>query len=87
MEIISEAHKNKISLCIFKSTEILDFEVEKTNREWNKIILNQVENENNQLPLFSELKKEIKLIRKIPYKFFYKFKYIKGKISRLMIED
>ncbi len=39
------------------------------------------------MPLFKEIKKEIKLVRKLPYKFYYHFKDAVGKESRLMIED
>ena len=43
--------------------------------------------ERSQKHLFEEFKKEIKLIKKLPYKFFYKFQDNKNIESRLMIED
>ena len=85
--IIKKAHKNEMSLCIFKPTEILDFIVEDTYREWDQKILQQIERENKQESLFPELKQEIKLVKKLPFKFSYKFTDINGKKSRLMIED
>ena len=86
-EIIDKAHNNKMSLCIFKPDKILDFVLEETEREWGKEILQQIETENKQESLFPELKKEIGLVNKLPYKFYYEFKDIKGKKSKLMIED
>ena len=86
-KIIDKAHNDEISLCIFKPKKILDFKVEKTEREWSKEILQQIERENKQEILFPEFKKEIKLVKKLPYKFFYLFEDIKGKKSKLMIED
>ena len=86
-KIIEEAHNNKMSLCIFKPKEMIDFTVENTDREWRREILQQIERENNQPSLFPELQKEINLVKKLPFKFSYKFKDIKGKESKLMIED
>ena len=85
--IIEQAHQNKLSLCIFKPTEIIDFSFEKVEREWDSKILNQIKDQNSQLPLLSELKREIKLLPKLPYKFYYYFKDSLGKRSKLMIED
>lgn len=81
----SRAPKN-ISLATFKPTEIIGFEIKEDEREWKKEWQEQL----NQLQLgFGETGKSQKkeLIRKLPYKFFYKFKDDTGKESRLMIED
>jgi len=34
-----------------------------------------------------ELKKEFSVVKKLPYKFFYRFRDEDGRESRLMIED
>ncbi len=77
----SKAPHNK-SLAVFKPTEVLDFTHVNDSRnwkdEWNKI--------RNQGDLFGADEPE-KIIRKIPYKFYYKFKDDDGNISKLMVED
>jgi len=82
----SKAPKN-MSLASFKPTEILDFEIEPDEREWKKEWKEQL----NQLSIsFSnklETPKQKEWIAKIPYKFYYRFKDVEGRVSRLMIED
>ncbi len=85
--IVQKAHDNQLSLVCFKPKQILDFEYEKTEREWDKSITGYIDAENSQENLFQEFKREIKLIRKLPYKFFYKFQDNENIESRLMIED
>lgn len=73
------------SLATFKPTEIIDFQVEKDDRDWKPVwkeLRNQLDlfaNEGNHEPS--------KMIPKVPYKFYYKFKDSEGKEPRLMIED
>ena len=86
-EIIEKAHVNELSLVCFKPKQILSFEYEETEREWNKNTRKYIEAKNSQGDLFQEFKKEIKLIKKLPYKFFYKFLDNENIESRLMIED
>ena len=86
-EIIEKAHTNQLSLAIFRPRKIIGFEYEETERKWPKETIEQLEAENRQLGLWQNLKKEISLVRKIPYKFFYKFSDNANQESRLMIED
>ncbi len=88
-EIIKKAHTNQLSLTIFRPKKIIGFEYEKTEREWSQETIRQLEAENKQLNLnlFEDFKKEIKLVKKVPYKFFYKFLDAANEESRLMIED
>jgi len=86
-ELIQKANKNELSLALFKPKRIVDFVFEQDSLIWNQDVLDCIEKENQQSPLFSELKREIKLVNKIPYKFYYKFEDIKDKKSKLMIED
>ncbi|MCK5207334.1 MAG: hypothetical protein KAQ79_04920, partial [Cyclobacteriaceae bacterium] len=80
----SKAPKNT-SLATFKATEIIDFQVEEDERDWKPVwkeIRNQLDlfaNEGNSEPS--------KMIPKVPYKFYYKFRDSEGKEPRLMIED
>ena len=86
-EVIQKAHQNELSLCIFKPNEITKFAFTEIKREWDASILNKIKAQNMQRPLLKEFEKEIKLIRKLPYKFYYHFKDVLGKESKLMIED
>ena len=80
----SKAPKN-ISLATFKPTEIIDFEITEDERDW-KPVWRQIR---HQLDLFTieNYSDPDKMIPKVPYKFYYKFKDSEGKKSRLMIED
>jgi len=87
-DLINEAKDKNIctSLAVFKPTKILDFIVEKTEREWDKKKLGEIMAKRNQLSLFgNENYKEI--IDKLPYKFSYVFEDINGKQSTLIVED
>jgi len=80
----SKALKN-ISLATFKPTEIFDFEITEDERDW-KPVWREIR---HQLDLFANenYSDPGKMIPKVPYKFYYKFKDSEGKKSRLMIED
>jgi len=73
------------SLATFKPTEIIDFQIEKDERDW-KPVWKEIR---NQLDLFAqgEPKDPSNMIPKVPYKFHYQFRDSEGKKSRLMIED
>lgn len=81
-ELIAEAKDKKIgtSLAVFKPAQILDFYAEPVDRDWSskqKAILAQQN-------LF-ETKFEV--VRKLPYKFKFRFLDNEGKESNMMIED
>lgn len=81
-ELIAEAKDKNIgtSLAVFKPTEILDFYAESVEREWNSKQKAALAQQN----LF-ETKFEV--VKKIPYKFKFRFKDNQGKESNMMIED
>jgi hypothetical protein len=88
--LIVKANSNELSIAIFKPTELLSFVVEKTEREWNPDSLKILEAKANQLSIFQsehEVRKEFSIVKKLPYKFSYRFQDSKGKKSTLMIED
>ncbi len=88
--LIKKANNNELSIAIFKPTKVLEFTVEKTEREWDKNSLKILEAKANQLSLFqsaTEVKKQFSIVKKLPYKFSYRFKDCTGKESTLMIED
>lgn len=85
-ELIAEAKDKNIcsSLAVFKPTEIIDFYAEPVEREWGKDKLAKL----NQLNLFETTKEgQFKVVKKLPYKFKFRFKDNQGKESKMMIED
>ncbi len=86
-QLIAEAKNKKIhtSLAVFKPTKVIDFICkEETEREWSKEKLVQFD----QLNLFEyNHQKKLKVVRKLPYKFYYIFEDDQGYRSRQMIED
>jgi len=88
--LIEKANKNELSIAIFKPTEILEFKIEETEREWNHESLELLKEKARQLSLFQteeELKREFLIVDKLPYKFSYRFRDCHGTESTLMIED
>lgn len=88
METLIEASKapTNISLATFKPTEITNFIIQETEREWKpewkaKFLQYQINFDNP-----SEEEKR-KLSKKVPYTFYYEFTEISGKKRKLMIED
>jgi len=80
--LIDEA-KNKTrytSLAVFKPKDIIDFTTTSCNRDWDVRKIKILEQEN----LFET---RGKIIRKLPYKFFFKFIDSHNKTRNLMIED
>lgn len=92
-QLIEDAkNENKnTSLSVFKPTEILDFYAEsETEREWDKEKLKTIIAKRKQYELFENeenLEEEFKIVRKLPYKFKFKFLDNQGKESNMMIED
>ena len=79
----SRAPKN-MSLATFKPAAITGFEWEEDEREWK----DEWVEIRKQIDLFDDGKIDPqKMIPKVPYKFFYKFTDVTGKMRRLMIED
>ena len=81
-DLIAEAKDKNIctSLAVFKPTEIIDFYSEPVEREWSlkqKALLAQQN-------LFET---KIEVVKKLPYKFKFRFKDNNGKVSNMMIED
>jgi len=81
-ELIAEAKNKEIgtSLAVFKPTEIFDFYAEAVEREWSSKQKETLAQQN----LFEE---KFEVVRKLPYKFKFRFKDNEGKESNMMIED
>ncbi len=85
-ELINDSKEPKnVSLAAFKPTKIIDFVAEDDTREWR----NEWTELRKQQDLFINERGQASgiMIRKVPYKFFYKFIDDKGRESRLMVED
>lgn len=91
-ELIKKANSNKLSLAIFKPTNITNFVIEKVDDKWNSECLEHLKERSRQFSLFDiqqedEVQKEFSRVDKLPYKFSYKFLDDAGRESTLMIED
>lgn len=90
-ELISKAKdKNgRTSLAILKPKEISDFVWTKCDREWPKKKMDAIIYRQAQGTLFNieDTKRIFKVVKKLPYKFSYKFTTDDGKIRNIMIED
>lgn len=88
-KLISGAHKDELSLAIFKPTSIEGFKIEEAPKHWPEDKLKKVLEGMKQAHLFEDGQdtSEFKIMPKLPYKFSYTFKDEKGKSSTLMIED
>lgn len=85
-ELIAEAKDKNIgtSLAVFKPTEVLDFYAEPVDREWSSKKLDALK----QLNLFQTSRSgQFEVVKKLPYKFKFRFKDNQGKESNMMIED
>lgn len=87
LELLIAESKNKsicTSLAVFKPTIVKGFIVEEVEREWNSEKLASL----LQLNLFSSANEgKTEVVKKLPYKFSYRFEDNNGKSSTLMIED
>jgi hypothetical protein len=88
-DLIVEAHDKSIctSLAVFKPKKILDFTIEKVEREWDSEKLAKLEAERKQGNLFEQPENPFEMVHKLPYKFSYVFEDVTSTKSCLMIED
>lgn len=87
--LIAEAKdpKKYTSLAVFKPTEILGFVIKNAARNWNTKKLAQLNANAQQLKLFKNSDNPFEVVKKLPFKFSYKFKSEDEKVRTLMIED
>lgn len=83
--LISEAKDKSIrtSLAVFRPAKILDFCVEECEREWSKSQRDSL----RQMKLFEKHGSKFEVVRKLPYKWSYRFEDADGKKRELMVED
>lgn len=85
IELIEDSNKPKnVSIATFKPSRIIGFEF-KEEREWSEMFKKNIQQKN----LFSEKggRGDMDTVRKLPFKFYYKFEDKNGSTSRMMIED
>jgi hypothetical protein len=85
-QLITEAKNRDIctSLAVFKPTKVIDFIWEEVEREWSQDKLAQFQ----QFNLFQNVvDKNFEVVKKLPYKFSFKYEDDQGKQSTTMIED
>lgn len=88
-ELIAQAKDTTkyTSLAVFKPKEILDFKIEKVDREWDKKKLDTLKAKAQQLNLFQNADNPFEVVQKLPYKFSYKFISDDDIERTMMIED
>lgn len=89
-ELIDKAKKDGTSLAVFKPTKVIDFIAEEVECEWDSdklAILKVLSMQQNLFQTPEEIEEEFKVVKKVPYKFSYKFEDDTGKQSTMMIED
>lgn len=89
-DLIQRVKDENISLAVYKPAEIIDFVWESQSREWDKKKLDKVKANLSQRSLFEEkeaVTNLFKVVKKLPYKFSYRFLDQDGSKHKLMIED
>jgi hypothetical protein len=87
-ELIGLAHQNKVSLAVFKPAEVMEFVAEECDPDWPQDKLDAILDKMKQGHLFDDQNlEEFRIMPKLPYKFFYRFKDEVDVESRLVIED
>ena len=89
-ELIMGAHRNELSLALFRPSRFINFIYEPVEREWDAVKLAELEMQKRQLHLFDDeetVARQFEVVKKLPYKFSYQFEDCQGKKSKLMIVD
>lgn len=88
-ELIQKAKNNELSLALFKPNRLIDFVWNEVERDWDQRRLDRVLAELKQGMLFPQdhFQEDFKIVRKLPYRFSYKFQDVNGRTGTLMIED
>lgn len=85
--LIKAAKEKTASLAVFKPTEIIGFVDEPADREWSPKKLDEMRAKIDQVDLFddNEWRTTFRVVNKLPYKFYYRFRDAAGRISKLQI--
>ncbi len=86
-DLIEQSQNNNTSLGILKPFKVIDFVATPTEREWDQAKINLILSKRQQLSFFQNLENDLRIIRKVPYKFQYVFQDPSGRQYQLMVED
>jgi hypothetical protein len=88
-QLIEDAYNPQkcTSLAVFRPSKITGFKIEEVEREWSKSKLEAILAHQQQVDLFSGVKKPFDVATKIPYAFSYEFLDDKQQKSTLQIID
>lgn len=88
-ELIAQAKDSTkyTSLAVFKPKKILDFKIEKMERDWDKKKLDALNAKALQLNLFQNSENPFEVVQKLPFKFSFKFTSEDDIERTMMIED
>ncbi|MEM9862418.1 MAG: hypothetical protein AAF938_12420 [Myxococcota bacterium] len=88
-ELIAGSSDNKLSLGTFRPTTVDEFIIEEDEREWDETKLAKMRQGLDQFELFSdnEWRETFKVVKKLPYKFSYRFTDVNGRESTLQVLD
>ncbi|NML38650.1 hypothetical protein HHL17_15690 [Chitinophaga sp. G-6-1-13] len=75
------------SLVVFKPLRILDFIAEETDREWDTKRMEKLLGEKDSGRVFKQPEDSFAVMKKLPYKFSYRFIDIKNQEMTLPVED
>jgi hypothetical protein len=87
--LVDLAHRNELSLAVFRPTRVLDFRWEETGREWDPERVEEIRSLADQGDLFGteNWRETLRFVDKLPYKFFYEFADQEGRRSKLQVLD
>jgi hypothetical protein len=88
-DLVDLAHRNELSLAVFRPTRVLDFRWEETGREWDPERVEEIRSLADQGDLFGNenWRETLRFVDKLPYKFFYEFADQEGRRSKLQVLD
>lgn len=75
------------SLAVFKPKAVIDFIYKEVEREWDPETLAYINAKATQMDLFGDSENPFEVVKKLPYKFSYRFIDDSEKESTMMIED
>ena len=88
-DLIRGAKQNRLSLAVFKPTEVINFTWQTEDRDWDIKKVRQMRAIHSQLDMFEDnaWRDTFQIIPKLPYSFSYRFKDSTGRESKLQILD
>lgn len=86
-DLIKQSQSDDTSLGIVKPFKVLDFVAQPANRDWDPDTIRYIMQKHEQLLLFQNLESDLKIVKKVPYKFQYVFEDESGSRHQLMVED